>query len=59
MYVQVEKSNVLTELNNGSDLYCVDFRTLRVMRCADMTVSAVKSFLDNDDTLFYKRSVNE
>jgi hypothetical protein len=59
MYSQIDKAKVLTELNNGSELYCVDFRTLRVMSCSDMTVSAVKSFMANENVLFFKRSVNE
>jgi len=59
MYSQVDKENVLTELNNGSELYCVDFRTFRVMWCGDLTLNAVKSFIDNKNVLFFKRSVNE
>lgn len=59
MYKQIEKETVLTELNNGSDLYCVDIPTLRVMNCADMTLSAVKGFIDRPETMFFKRVVNE
>lgn len=59
MYKQIEKETVLTELNNGSDLYCVDIPTLRVMKCADMTLSAVKGFIDRPETMFFKRVVNE
>ena len=58
MYDQVAKENVLTELNNSADLFCVDFQTLRVMRCADMTLSAVKSFIDKPEAMFFKRVVN-
>lgn len=55
MYSQVAKENVLEELNNSADLYCVDIPTLRVMRCADMTLSAVKSFIDKAEAMFFKR----
>lgn len=56
MYKQVARENVLTELNNASDLYCVDIPTLRVMRCAEMTLSAVKSFIDKPEAMFFKRA---
>jgi len=59
MYEQVEKANVLTELNNGSVMYAVDFPTQRVMECANMTLSAVKSFIDKPETVFFKEVVNE
>lgn len=55
MYEQIEKENVLTELNNSSDLYCVDIPTLRVMKCAEMRLSAVKSFIDKPEAMFFKR----
>ena len=54
MYEQVEKENVLTELNNASDLYCVDIPTYRVMLCAEMTMSAVKGFIDKAEAMFFK-----
>ena len=56
MYEQIDKENVLTELNNASDLYCVDIPTLRVMRCAEMTLSAVKGFIDKPEAMFFKRA---
>jgi len=58
MYEQVEKANVLIELNNGSVMYAVDFPTQRVMECANMTLSAVKSFIDKPETVFFKEVVN-
>lgn len=56
MYEQVEKDNVLTELNSGSAMYVVDIPTLRVMVCAEMTLSAVKSFIDKPEAMFFKRA---
>lgn len=55
MYEEVKKENVLTELNSGTALYVVDFPTLRCMACADMLLSAVKSFVEKPEALFYKR----
>lgn len=54
MYEQVEKANVLTELNSGAVLYAVDIPTGRVIECANMTLSAVKSFIDKAEAMFFK-----
>lgn len=59
MYEQVAKENVLLELNNSSDLYCVDIPTLRVIKCAEMTLSAVKGFIDKTEAMFFKRVTDE
>ena len=58
MYELVSKENVLEELNNGSDLYCVDIPTARVMKCTDMRLSAIKGFIDKPETMFFKAVVN-
>lgn len=54
MYVLVDKDNVLKELNNEPQLYVVDVPTLRVMECANMTLQAVKSFMDKPEAVFLK-----
>ena len=59
MYELVEKENVLAELNGGSLMYVVDIPTQRVMECANMTLSAVKSFMDKPEAMFFKAVVNE
>ncbi len=59
MYELVEKENVLAELNKASVMYVVDFATLRVMECANMTLSAVKSFIEKDEAMFFKAVTNE
>ncbi len=59
MYELVEKNNVLNELNNGCVMYVVDFPTLRVMECANMTLSAVKSFVEKAEAMFFKAVANE
>ena len=58
MYKLVSKENVLEEINNGSDLYCVDIPTERVMVCTDMRLSAIKSFIDKPETMFFKAVAN-
>ena len=59
MYTSVEKENVITELNNGSVMYMVDIPTQRVAKCADMTLSAIKSFIDKPEAMFFKVVANE
>ena len=59
MYEKVEKADVLTELNTGAVMYVVDFPTLRCMKCADMLLSAVKSFIDKPEAMFFKAVNNE
>ena len=59
MYKLVEKDNVLTELNSGAVMYVVDIPTARVMECANMTLSAVKSFIDKPEAMFFKAVANE
>lgn len=59
MYELVEKENVLTELNKASVMYVVDFATLRVMECANMTLSAVKSFIEKPEAMFFKVVSND
>lgn len=54
MYELVEKANVLVELNSGSVMYVVDIPTQRVMSCGDMTLAAVKSFIDKPEAMFFK-----
>lgn len=59
MYKLIEKDKVLTELNSGSEMYAVDIPTQRVMDCSTLTLSAVKSFIDNPATMFFKAVANE
>jgi len=59
MYELVEKDNVLKELNSGALMYVVDIPTARVMECANMTLSAVKSFIDKPEAMFFKAVANE
>jgi hypothetical protein len=54
MYEQVEKKNVVTELNKGSKLYVVDIPTCRIMPCGNMSMDAIKSFEDKESAMFFK-----
>ena len=59
MYHFILKEDVLKELNGGAVMYVVDIPTQRVMECANMTLSAVKSFIDKPEAMFFKAVANE
>lgn len=59
MYDLIKKEDVLKELNNGALMHVVDIPTQRVMECANMTLSAVKSFIDKPEAMFFKAVANE
>ena len=59
MYELVDKDKVLTELNGGALMYVVDIPTQRVMECANVTLSSVKSFIDKPEAMFFKAVNNE
>lgn len=59
MYELIAKDDVLTTLNSGALMYVVDIPTQRVMECANMTLSAVKSFIEKPEAMFFKAVVNE
>lgn len=58
MYEKVEKNEVLEEMNNGAEMWVVDFSTRRVMECGEMLISAVRSFVDKDEAMFFKKVGN-
>lgn len=58
MYKNVEKSSVLEEMNTGAEMYLVDFSTRRVLDCGEMLISAVRSFIDKDEAMFFKKVKN-
>jgi len=58
MYELIEKDNVLNTLNSGAVMYVVDIPTQRVMECANMTLSAVKSFVEKPEAMFFKEVNN-
>lgn len=59
MYELIAKDDVLKELNSGDPMYVVDIPTGRVMECANMTLSAVKSFIEKPEAMFFKAVNND
>lgn len=55
MYEKVEKNNVLEEMSTGVEMWLVDFSTRRVLNCEEMLISAVRSFIDKEEAIFFKR----
>lgn len=54
VYEQVARELVLSEMNSGAVMYVVDIPTYRVMECANLTLAAVKSFIDKPEAMFFK-----
>ena len=59
MYEQVEKANVLAEINEGADMYVVDIPTQRVMSCKEILIGAIVTFINKPETMFFKAVANE
>ncbi len=54
MYEQVDNADAMSEINAGEEMHVVDIKTSRVISCASMTISAIKSFVERDDVMFFK-----
>lgn len=52
-YSVLKKEYVIESLGKGKIVYCVDFKTMRVMDCESMTVGVIRSNIDSPDTVFY------
>lgn len=59
MYQLVEKENVLSELNKGAYLLCVDPTTLKTMICDELNLQQIKAFILKPEALFIKRVTDE
>lgn len=52
-YTVLKKEYVIETLGKGKDVLCIDFKNMRVMDCADMTVRTIQSYIESPDTVFY------
>ena len=55
MYELIDNDKALNEFISGAELYVVDVPTLRTLKCDEMTLQAVKSFVNNPDAVFIKK----
>lgn len=59
MYEMVSKEKVIEELNRGVEMWCIDIPTLRVMKCAEMNLQAIRSFITKPEAMFFKGTTSE
>ena len=57
-YTEVKKEYVIETLGKGDTVIMCDFSTMRMADCSDMTVNAIKSFIEKSETKFFKVVVN-
>jgi hypothetical protein len=58
-YVVLKKEYVIETLGKGTKVLVVDFQTMRVLDCSELTVNTINFYIGKDDTVFYKVVVNE
>lgn len=52
-YDVLKPQYVVENLGKGKTVLVIDFKTMRVMDCVDMTVRTIQTFIDSTDTVFY------
>ena len=52
-YSELKKQYVIENLGKGNTVLVVDFQTMRVMNCVDMTVNTINSYIAKDSTKFF------
>ena len=58
-YTETKKEYVIESLGKGQSVLVVDFQTMRVMDCTEMTVNTINSYIAKSDTKFFKVTSNE
>ena len=53
-YTETKKEYVIESLGKGHRVVVVDFQTMRVMDCAEMTINTINSYIAKPDTKFFK-----
>ena len=58
-YAVLKSEYVIETLAKGNDVLVIDFQTMRVMSCLEMTISTINSYIAKSNTVFYKVTTNE
>jgi hypothetical protein len=58
-YEVLKKEYVIETLGKGTKVLVVDFQTMRVLDCSELTVNTINFYIGKGDTVFYKVVVNE
>ena len=59
VYTETKKEYVIESLGKGQVVLVVDFQTMKVMDCANMTINTINSYIAKPDTKFFKVTSNE
>lgn len=55
-YKQIDKSEVNEKLGAGEKVIVCDFKAMRCCECENMTLGAVRGYLERNDTVFFTKS---
>jgi hypothetical protein len=58
-YEVLKKEYVFTNLGEGKQVLICDFNTMRILDCDNLQVSAIQSFLEKENVVFYRGLKNE
>lgn len=58
-YTELKKEYVIETLGKGNSVIMCDFSTMRMVDCGEMTVNTIKSFIEKNETKFFKVTANE
>ena len=58
-YSELKKQYVIEKLGKGNTVLVVDFQSMRVMNCVDMTINTINSYIAKDSTKFFLGTANE
>lgn len=55
-YTQVEKDAVTDSIGAGEVVIVCDFKTMRCCGCENMTMGAIRSYIDSEDAVFFTKT---
>lgn len=58
-YYGIDSKYVFEKLAAGSEIVICDFDTMRMLKCGEMTVSAIQSFMYKTNAKFFEGKVSE
>ena len=58
-YTETKKEYVIESLGKGQTILAVDFQTMKVMDCVNMTINTINSYIAKPEIKFFKVTSNE
>lgn len=53
-YEVLKAQYVIETLGKGSKVLCVDFQSMKIIDCEDLTIKAINSYIADTTVVFYK-----